>query len=77
MDNTQFAYLFGAFLLGFLIAFIAGRSGPKRDLKDCQANGEALQRTIDDRNKAVAKSEAQVAKLQSDLAGLGDRKSVV
>jgi hypothetical protein len=42
MDNTMFAYLFGAFLLGFLVSWIAGRSGPKRALEDCQATANSF-----------------------------------
>ncbi len=75
MDNTMFAYLFGAFLLGFLISWIAGRSGPKRALEDCQANGQQLQRKLDDRDRTITKTEAQVAKLQADLAGLSAEKT--
>jgi chromosome segregation ATPase/predicted flap endonuclease-1-like 5' DNA nuclease len=75
MDNTMFAYLFGAFLLGFLVSWIAGRSGPKRALEDCQANGQQLQRKLDDRDRTITKTEAQVAKLQADLTGLSAEKT--
>ena len=67
MDNTTFAYLFGAFILGFLIAWIAGRSGPNHALKECEANGQELQRKLKDRDGAVAKAEAQLIERKAQL----------
>jgi len=60
MDTTQVLYLAGAFVLGFLVAWFAGRSGPKRALEECEANAHSLQRSLDERTRSVSKLESQI-----------------
>ncbi|MBK8048995.1 MAG: hypothetical protein IPK16_18890 [Anaerolineales bacterium] len=67
MDNMLFLYLLGAFVLGFIIAYFAGRAGLKRALEESEANNHTLQRTVDERNRSVTKLEDTTKQLQGSL----------
>lgn len=79
MDQMLILYTVGAFILGFIVAWLIGRSGPRRQLAECEANTATLQRSLDERKNAAAKLESQTKDLQAQVASLtsasGDFKS--
>lgn len=74
MDTTQMLYLAGAFVLGFLVAWFAGRNGPKRALEECEANAHSLQRSLDDRTRSVSKLEGQLKEQVAQVDRLGSEQ---
>jgi|GEM_PF-1447068 len=71
METTQILYLVGAFILGFIFAWFAGRSGPKRALEESEASAHSLQRTVDDRTRAISKLGGQLKEQQAKAEKLG------
>ena len=67
MDNTQILYLAGAFLLGFIIAWFAGRSGPSRAAEEAAAETESVRRKLKTTESDLRKSEGR---LKENLAVL-------
>lgn len=60
MDNTQILYLAGAFLLGFIIAWFAGRGGPKRAAEEAVAETESVRRKLRSAEGDLRKVQGQV-----------------
>jgi chromosome segregation ATPase len=67
MDNTQILYLAGAFLIGFIIAWFAGRSGPTRAAEEAAAETETVRRKLRTVESDLRKTEGQ---LKENLATL-------
>lgn len=67
MDNTQILYLAGAFLIGFIIAWFAGRSGPTRAAEEAVAEAESVRRKLRSAENDLRKTEGQ---LKENLATL-------
>lgn len=67
MDNTQILYLAGAFLIGFIIAWFAGRSGPTRAAEEAVAETESVRRKLKTVENDLRKTEGQ---LKDNLATL-------
>ncbi len=67
MDNTLILYLAGAFLLGFIIAWFAGRSGPSRAAEEAVAESESVRRKLRTAENDLRKTEGQ---LKDNLATL-------
>jgi len=59
MDNTQILYLAGAFLLGFIIAWFAGRGGPTRAAEEAAAETESVRRKLRTVENDLRKVEGQ------------------
>lgn len=59
MDNTQILYLAGAFLLGFIIAWFAGRGGPKRAAEEAVAETESVRRKLKTVESDLSKTQGQ------------------
>ena len=75
METTQMLYLAGAFVLGFIVAWFAGRGGPKRALEECEANAHSLQRSLDDRSRSISKLESQLKEQIVQVDRLGSEQS--
>lgn len=69
MDFTPFLYLIGAFLLGFIIAWFAGRGGPVYELEKASAEIESLRRQLRDVEDELRKTQGQ---LRENLATLDE-----
>jgi len=67
MDTTQILYLAGAFLLGFIIAWFAGRGGPKRAAEEAAAETDAVRRKLSTTEADLRKTQGQ---LKENLATL-------
>ena len=60
MDTTQILYLAGAFLLGFIIAWFAGRGGPSRAAEEAAAETDAVRRKLSSAESDLRKTQGQV-----------------
>lgn len=67
MDTTQILYLAGAFLLGFIIAWFAGRGGPKRAAEEAAAETDTVRRKLSNVESDLRKTQGQ---LKENLASL-------
>jgi chromosome segregation ATPase len=67
MDTTQILYLAGAFLLGFIIAWFAGRGGPKRAAEEAAAETDTVRRKLSTAESDLRKTQGQ---LKENLATL-------
>jgi chromosome segregation ATPase len=67
MDTTQILYLAGAFLLGFIIAWFAGRGGPTRAAEEAVAETDAVRRKLSSAESDLRKTQGQV---KENLASL-------
>lgn len=67
MDTTQILYLAGAFLLGFIIAWFAGRGGPQRAAAEAMAETETVRRKLSNVESDLRKTQGQ---LKENLATL-------
>ncbi|MCS6824976.1 MAG: hypothetical protein NZ553_00025 [Caldilinea sp.] len=78
MDVMPFLYLIGAFLLGFIIAWFAGRGGPVYELEKASAEIESLRRKVREVEDELRKMQGQ---LRENLATLDEmaeeRKALV
>lgn len=60
MDTTQILYLAGAFVLGFIIAWFAGRGGPKRAAEEAAAQTESVRRKLTTTESDLRKTQGQM-----------------
>lgn len=67
MDTTQILYLAGAFLLGFIIAWFAGRGGPQRAAAEAAAETDTVRRKLSNVESDLRKTQGQ---LKENLATL-------
>jgi chromosome segregation ATPase len=78
MDNTQILYLAGAFLLGFIIAWFAGRGGPKRAAEEAVAETESVRRKMKSVEGDLRKAQGQVKENLSTLDQMtSDKENLV
>ncbi|HAJ37081.1 MAG TPA: hypothetical protein DCL15_15485 [Chloroflexi bacterium] len=60
MDTTQILYLAGAFLLGFIIAWFAGRGGPQRAAAEAAAETDTVRRKLSNAESELRKTQGQL-----------------
>ncbi len=74
MDTTQILYLAGAFLLGFIIAWFAGRGGPTRAAEEAVAETDAVRRKLSSAESDLRKTQGQVKENLTSLDQLAADK---
>lgn len=60
MDTTQILYLAGAFLLGFIVAWFAGRGGPQRAAAEAAAETDTVRRKLSNVESELRKTQGQL-----------------
>ena len=74
MDVTPFLYLIGAFLLGFIIAWFAGRGGPVYELEKASAEIESLRRQLRNVEDELRKTQGQLRENLATLDEMAEEK---
>lgn len=78
MDTTQILYLAGAFLLGFIIAWFAGRGGPQRAAEEAAAETDTVRRKLSNVESDLRKTQGQLKENLATLDQLvADKDSLV
>lgn len=75
MDTTQILYLVGAFVLGFVIAWFAGRGGPKRAAEEAAAETQSVRSKLRTTESDLQKTQGQLKENLSTLDQLSAEKS--
>lgn len=75
MDTTQILYLVGAFVLGFVIAWFAGRGGPKRAAEEAAAETQSVRSKMRTTESDLQKTQGQLKENLSTLDQLSAEKS--
>lgn len=75
MDTTQILYLVGAFVLGFVIAWFAGRRGPKRSAEEAAAETQSVRGKLRTVESDLLKSQGQHRENLASLDQLSTEKS--
>lgn len=74
MDTTQILYLAGAFLLGFIIAWFAGRGGPQRAAEEATAETNTVRRKLSSAESDLRKTQGQLKENLTSLDQLTANK---
>ncbi|MBK8797870.1 MAG: hypothetical protein IPM07_16675 [Anaerolineales bacterium] len=74
MDTTQILYLAGAFLLGFIIAWFAGRGGPTRAAEEAAAETDTVRRKLSTAESDLRKTQGQLKENLTSLDQLATDK---
>ena len=75
MDTTQILYLVGAFVLGFVIAWFAGRGGPKRAAEEAAAETQSVRSKLRTVESDLQKTQGQQKENLASLDQLSAEKS--
>ncbi|MCB0067496.1 MAG: hypothetical protein KIT77_10210 [Caldilinea sp.] len=75
MDTTQILYLVGAFVLGFVIAWFAGRGGPKRAAEEAAAETQSVRSKLRTVESDLQKTQGQHKENLASLDQLSAEKS--
>lgn len=75
MDTTQILYLVGAFVLGFVIAWFAGRGGPKRAAEEAAAETQSVRSKLRTVESDLQKTQGQQKENLASLDQLSAEKN--
>lgn len=75
MDTTQILYLAGAFLLGFIVAWFAGRGGPQRAAAEAAAETDTVRRKLSNVESELRKTQGQMKENLATLDQLAADKN--
>lgn len=75
MDTTQILYLVGAFVLGFVIAWFAGRGGPKRSAEEAAAETQSVRSKLRTVESDLLKAQGQYQENRVTIDQLSTEKS--